>query len=453
MTLSTWLVSLAALCAPGLAPSAPAIAGGEDAWPGWRGPDGSGVAAGSPPVEWSEESNVRWKTPIPGKSNSSPAVWGELVFVTTAVPVGEPPAPVEGEPGPGEQGYREPIVEQEFLLLALSRASGEPAWQRSAARLTPHQGTHPDGTFASATPATDGEVVVASFGSYGIYAFDLAGELLWQVDLGDMDVRRSFGEGSSPVIQGDIVILVWDHSGDSFIVALERRTGKELWRTSRPSVTTWATPIVMEAESGPVVVAGGARAVGYDLATGAELWTLGEPPVPRGSDPAVSGVIASPVRFEDVVLYSTGGRGGALNALRLTSPEGDPNRGQLDPEVLLWEDRSDVPGIPSPIAYEGILYVLKSSSGILSAFDALSGERLYGPERLSGLANAYASPVAAGGHIYLSDREGTFEVVKAGPVLETLAVNQLEDTFDASPAIAGDELFLRGSTHLYCIAE
>jgi outer membrane protein assembly factor BamB len=424
----------------------------EDAWPGWRGPDGSGVAHGSPPVEWSEESNVRWKTPIPGKSNSSPAVWGELVFVTTAVPVGEAPPPKAGEPKPGERGYRDPIVEQEFLLIAVSRATGEVKWERSVARLTPHQGTHPDGTYASATPVTDGEVLIASFGSYGIYAFDLSGEPLWKVDLGDMDVRRSFGEGSSPVLHGDTVVLVWDHSGDSFIVALERRTGEELWRTSRPSVTTWATPIVMEAESGAVVVAGGARAAGYDLATGDELWTLGEPPAPRGSEPTVSGVIASPVKVEDVILYSTGGRPGGLYALRL--PErSESGASALEADALLWIEQTDVPGIPSPIAYDGILYVLKSTSGILSAFDALSGDKLYGPQRLEALANAYASPVAAGGRIYLSDREGTFEVIEAGPVFATLAVNRLDDTFDASPAIAGDELFLRGGASLYCIAE
>jgi outer membrane protein assembly factor BamB len=452
MTLSTVFVSLAALSAPALALLSPG-AGSEDTWPGWRGPNGSGVGTGSPPIEWSEESNVRWKTPIPGKSNSSPAIWGELVFVTTAVSIGEAPEPAEGEPKPGERGYRDPLVEQDFLLLALQRSNGELAWERSVARQTPHQGTHPDGTFASATPATDGEVVIASFGSYGIYAFDMAGEPLWKVDLGDMDVRRSFGEGSSPVLVGDTVVLVWDHSGDSFIVALERLTGKELWRTSRPSVTTWATPIVIEAKSGPVIVAGGGRAVGYDLATGEALWTLGEPPAPRGGEGNASGVIASPVKFEDLVLYSTGGRGGTLRALRPTTPEGDSRTGELEPDAVLWQDTSDVPGIPSPIAYDGILYVLKSSSGILSAFDALSGERLYGPERLSGLANAYASPVAAGGHIYLSDREGTFEVVKAGPAFESLAINELDDAFDASPAIAGDELYLRGSASLYCIAK
>src|SRR5262245_13907055 len=207
------LIALAPLCSM-LVPFS-----GSDSWAGWRGPHASGVAEGSPPIEWSESKNVRWKTAIPGKANSSPIVWGERVFLTTSVGTGkkaDAPPPQDGDQdrGRGQRGTPAPIEEQDFVVLALDRKSGAIVWQKKVATAMPHEGTHPDGTYASPTPTTDGERVYTSFGSYGIYALTLAGEPVWQVDLGDMKVYNAFGEGSSPVLCGDLLLVNWDNEGD-----------------------------------------------------------------------------------------------------------------------------------------------------------------------------------------------------------------------------------------------
>src|SRR5262245_6362399 len=288
-----------------------------DSWPGWRGADKSGVAGGSPPVEWSEKEHVRWKVALPGRGLSSPIVWENRVFVTTAVGTGKrmelaggaargggPPAeggerrgpprgegrgdgpprgdrpprgdgsPPGGDRGPGRDGSRElaPVEEQDFLVLALDRASGAELWRKKVATAMPHQRTHRDGSYASPTPATDGKTLFVSFGSFGIYALGPTGDVLGQVDLGDMLIEGGFGEGISPVLWGDLLIVDWDHEGDSFVVALEKETGKESWRTPRPTGTGWTTPIVVRAGGREELVIGGPRTAAYDPATGKELW-------------------------------------------------------------------------------------------------------------------------------------------------------------------------------------
>jgi len=481
---------------------------GGDEWPGWRGPAGNGLSAGSPPVEWSEEKNVRWKVEIPGKGNSSPVVWGDRVFVTTAIgtgKIGAAPASSDEEPGDrragerggervgergaegGEQGGEQggerggergggvergddrgagrggdrgpgreggggrggfggrgpaPPEEQHFVMLAFDRASGELAWEAEARTGMPPQGTHPDGSYATATPVTDGEHVIASFGSNGLFCYTIAGELVWEKDLGDMDIMRAFGEGSSPVLHRGTLIVNWDNEGDSFLVALDKATGAEKWRTQRPGGTSWCTPTVVDTQSGSQVIVAGAVTKAYDFATGKELWSYGEAPGGSGG-----GVISSAIQHGGLLLFSTGNRRGELRCLdlALVGKEGE--------EPLAWIFEGDTPHVPSPVAHDGIFYVLKSNSGLLSAYDVGSGERLYGPERMQGVADAYASPVVADGRLYFTDRQGAVEVVLAGSEYASLAVNKLEDAFDASPAIAGEEIFLRGRAHLYCIAE
>jgi len=453
-----------------------------DSWPGWRGADGSGVAGGSPPVEWSEDEHVRWKAALPGKGLSSPIVWENSVFVTTAVGTGkkvDPPPQAEGERGggpprgdgerggpprgegeggrpprgegqpqdgdrgPGRGGPgRAPIEEQDFLVLAFERASGKELWRKKLATAMPHQGTHPDGSYASPTPVTDGKALFVSFGSFGIFALSLTGDVLWQVDLGDMQIQNGFGEGSSPVLWGELVIVTWDHEGDSFVVALDKASGKERWRTPRPRGTSWTTPLLVRAKNGTELVVGGTRTVAYDPATGKELWHQGEASG-RG------GAIASPVAIDELVIYATGGRGGG-EARGLVA---EAAAATDEPAEPLWSLRLDGPHVPSPLAYEGKVYLLKQDSGMLSVLDPVAGKLDYGPERLEGVADVYASLVAAKGHLYVAGRDGTVEVLSTWPKIETLAVNKLDDGFDASPAIAGDELFLRGKTSLYCIAK
>jgi len=450
-------------------------------WPGWRGANGSGVAGGSPPIEWSEKEHVRWKVALPGKGISSPIVWENRVFVTTAVGTGKKAEPAPGDegergggpprdggerrgpprgegegggpprgdgppqggergPGRGGPGRGAPIEEQDFLVIAFERASGKELWQKKLATAMPHQGTHPDGSYASPTPVTDGKTLFVSFGSYGIFALSLTSDVLWQIDLGDMQIQNGFGEGSSPVLWGELVIVTWDHEGDSFLVALEKQSGKERWRTPRPSGTSWTTPIVVRAKDREEIVVGGPRTTAYDPATGKELWHQG--------DAGRGGAIASPIAIDELVIYASGGRGGG-EARGLVAEAASSEDKSAEP---LWLARIDGPHVPSPLAYEGKVYVLKQDSGMLSVLDPASGKIEYGPERLDGVADVYASLVAAKGHLYVAGRDGTIEVLTTWPKIETVAVNKLEDGFDASPAIAGDELFLRGKASLYCIA-
>jgi len=427
-----------------LLPQTSASATPGDAWPGWRGPNAGGVAQGSPPLTWSEKENVRWKTPIPGKGLSCPVIWGERVFLTSAVPTGKA---FEGTPaGTTRRSPPEvyaPIEEQEFVVLALERKSGAVQWKKSVLTAMPHQTTHPDGSYASPTPVTDGTHLFVSFGSYGVYALTLAGEVVWQKDLGDLLIEEEFGEGSSPVLAGELLVLNWDHEGDSFLLALDKATGAERWRTPRPKGTSWTTPLVVRAGDALEIVVAGVRTIAYDAASGRELWSYG--PADKGGGMLMS----SPVQSDELVLCSGGGRAGEVRGL-VALPAADAGP---DAEPLLWSTRTAAPGIPSPIVYEGVLYFLEGNSGILDGLDPTSGERRYGPERLKEVADVYASPVAAGGHLYVAGREGKVEVLATRPKLETVAVNTLEDGFDSSPAIAGDELFLRGRASLYCIAK
>jgi len=440
-----------------------------DGWPGWRG-DGQGVSAGAPPVEFAEEKNVRWKVALPGKGNSSPIVWGDRVFVTSAVGTGKkkegeaaeagaerggerPEGEGRGERGEGRGegrggrggfGRGEPVEEQEFVVLALERKTGKTLWQTKLATAMPHEGTHRDGSYAAPTPVTDGERLYVSFGSYGIFALDLAGKVLWQVDLGDMKVNGEFGEGSSPVLVGSNVVVLWAHEGESFLVALDAKSGKESWRTPLAQGTNWSTPLVVTVDGKSELVIGGPRVAAYDPATGQELWGQGE----AGRR---NGAIACPVALDGLVVYAMGGRGGGeARALVAGAAKAE---GAEEDEGLLWSARIDAPHVPSPLAYDGKVYLLKQDSGILSVLDPSTGELTYGPERLDGVADVYASPVVAGQKLYIAGRDGTVEVLSTGAEIATLAVNHLEDGFDASPAVAGNELFLRGRASLYCIAE
>ena len=301
-------------------------------------------------------------------------------------------------------------------------------------------GRHGTNTWASPSAVTDREVVCASFGSIGLYCYDLDGRLLWEADLGDMRTKMGFGEGASPTLHGDLLIVPWDHQGQSFIAAFDKRTGRERWRTPRDEETSWSTPLVIEGEGGAQVVTSATEAVrGYDAATGELLWW------DRG---VTENAIPTPVSTDGLVFVTSGYRGSRLAAIDLSRAAGDI-RGS---DAVVWSVDRDTPYVPSPLLLDGQLYVLKSNSGVLTAYDAATGARRYGPERLRGIRNVYASPVAAGGRLYVTSREGATAVLRAGPQFEVLAVNTLDDGFDASPAIAGDEIYLRGRQFLYAIA-
>jgi outer membrane protein assembly factor BamB len=421
-----------------------------DYWPQWRGPLGTGESpTAEPPIEWSEDENVRWKVALPGNGKASPIVWKDRVYVLTAIPAGEAPAGKEGEdesegddkPAASFMSKVAPDQPQRFTVLALERASGKVAWEGVAREAKPHEGVHGDASWASASAVTDGEVLIAHFGSNGLFAYDLTGKKLWERDLGKMKVRGEFGEGASPALHGDTLVVQWDHEGPCFVVALDKRTGEERWRAERDEHTSWGSPVIAEVDGAPQVLTTGTEKIrAYDLKSGELVWQaegLTDNPVP------------TPVVVGDTAIFMSGFRGCALVAVRLSGAKGDIQ----GTEAIVWSAPEDTPYVPSPVATGGLLYFFKSNSGILTARDMHSGERAFGPERLESVENVYASPVAAAGRVYAIGRDGGVEVLAAGPKLEVLARNTLDEGFDASPALAGKELYLRGDQHLYCLAQ
>jgi len=415
-------------------------------WHHWRGPNADGtVPRGDPPLIWSESKNIRWKKEIPGEGLATPVVWKDRIFVLTAVKTDEQVKRKEAAPRPeprrgGRRRRRaaQPIHVYEFVVLCLNRKTGKVLWKRVANREVPHEGHHSTASFASSSPTTDGRYLYASFGSRGVYCYDLKGKLRWKRDLGDMRTRNRFGEGASPVIHGNSLIHIWDHEGDSFLVCLDARTGKDRWRVERDEVTTWATPMVVEHEVVTQVVANGKKRIrSYDLATGKVLWECGG----QANNP-----IACPVVHEGVVYCMTGHRGFAIHAIPLDS------RGDItDTEKILWMRDDAAPYVASPVLADGLLYLTKSQNAILSCLDAKTGEAYFAQKRMPGVRRLYASLVSAAGKIYLVGRNGTTLVLKRGKTLKVLATNKLDEGIDASPVIVGKQLFLRGKKHLYCI--
>jgi outer membrane protein assembly factor BamB len=408
-------------------------------WAQWRGPQASGVSAtANPPLEWSETRNIRWKVEIPGRGSASPIVWGDRLFVLTAVPVG-----VTGDAEHGPRGSLTPRGIHRFTVMAIDRKTGRTIWERVAREPEPHERSHVDnGTWASGSPVTDGERVFAYFESFGLYAYDLDGKLLWEKDLGDKRMRNQFGEGSTPAIHGNTLVVVWDHiGGESFIVALDKRDGKELWRMPRKEIDTWATPLILEVNGrAQVIVPAMERVRSYDLDTGAIVWE---------SDGLTMNAIPSPVYGDGMVFLMSGFAGNDLKAIRVADAKGNID----GTTAIAWTLNRDTPYVPSPVLVDGILYFLKTNSGILTAVDARTGTPHYQSQRLEDVPNVFASPVSARGRIYLPGREGTTLVIKSGPTFEVLAKNTLDDGFDASPALVDNEIYMRGYKYLYAIAQ
>jgi len=430
--------SAAIAVALGVTASAQAPSVDERNWGQWRGPHATGVSkTAEPPLEWSETKNVRWKVEIPGRGSGSPVVWGDRVYVTTAVPSG-----FTGDAAHAPRGGIQPRVPHRFVVMALNRADGKVLWEKTVREETPHEASHTDnGTWASSSVAVDGQHIIASFESRGIFAFDMEGKLVWEKDFGDKKMRNQFGEGSTPALYRDRLVVVWDQQGgQSFVAGLNKRTGEELWRVDRNEIDTWATPLVVENEGrAQVIVPGRNRLKSYDLESGETVWE---------SAGLTMNPIPSPVHADGMVFATSGFQGNNLKAIRLAGAKGDIT----DTPSIVWTLDRDTPYVPSPILYEGILYILKSNNGILSAFDAKSGAPHYQNQRLVEIPNVFASPVGALGRVYFPGREGTTLVIKNSPTFEVLARNVLDDGFDASPALVGREIYLRGQKFLYCIA-
>jgi hypothetical protein len=439
--------ALAALLHPVNAPEAQSP---RQAWPQWRGPLATGEApAGDPPVRWSETDGVRWKIPVPGSGASTPIVWGDTIYLQTAVPTGELKPTKQnftvdfqrtGESVYYGQAYVQSRQDHAFQLLAIDRATGAARWSRTLRVEQPQEGRHPTNTWASASPSTDGEHIIAFFGSRGLYALTMKGDVVWEKDFGEMVTRNGWGEGASPTLFRNRVIVTWDAEESSFIAVLDKATGKELWRRARGEPTTWATPLAVSFAGRTQIVTNGTNHVrGYDLESGDVLW----------EGPGLTfNSIPSPVSADGIAYLTSGFQGSALLAIDLSNARGPVSAGA----GLLWRRDRDTPYVASPLLYRGSLYVFKHLSGIMTVLDAKSGSIQYGPSRINDIPDLYASPVAAAGRVYIAGRDGAIVVLEHGASPKTLAVNRLDEGFDASPAIVDGELYLRGRKSLYRIS-
>lgn len=327
-----------------------------------------------------------------------------------------------------------------WMVLSLDRATGKEKWRQVLKEVQPHEGHHKDHGFASFSPVTDGERLYVFLGSRGLHCLDLNGKVLWSQDLGRMQTRNGFGEGGSAAVHGDVVVVNWDHEGDDFIAAFDTRTGKERWRQKRDEGTGWTTPLVVQVGGKPqVVVNASGRIRAYDLEAGNELWSCAG---------MTANAIPTPVAANGILYATSGFRGAALLAIRL-GQSGDLTGG----DAIVWKHAKNTPYVPSPLYVDDRIYLYSGNNAMLSVFDARNGQVLVDAVRVPGISGVYASPVAAAGRVYLLGREGTAVVLKRADQLEVLATNRLDDSFDASPAVVGKQLFLRGHENLYCISE
>ena len=332
------------------------------------------------------------------------------------------------------------LTKHEFKLYCFDRNSGKEIWQKVATVAQPHQKTHDTNGFASASPCTDGQHVYAHYGSRGLFCYTLDGELKWKrEDFGKMETLNGFGEGSSPTLEGDKILVPWDHNGPSALYALNKLTGETIWKESRDEPTGWATPLVVEFAGRKQIIMNGQNfARSYDLESGKELWRCnGQTKRP----------VASPVAANGIVYIGSGFQGAFMGAFR---PDG---KGDIKgTEKVIWTINHDAPDIASPVLTSGRLYFHKGKSGQLTCVDAATGKPHYVAQRIEGVDSTYASPIAAAGHVFLTGRSGKTVVIKDADELKIVSINDVGETLSATPAPVDNELFLRGENHLYCIA-
>ncbi len=471
-------------------------AGAVENWPQFRGPTGAGLAEQKLPTEWGNDQNIAWKVELPGAAWSQPVVWGDKIFLTTAVtenqtkpksggggfgggrpgggrpggfgggpPGGTPPRnndndddrppsrPGSGRPpggfgggGFGGRGGSPPNAVYRWKVMCLDRATGKVLWENLAKEGKPSISIHSTNTYASETPIIDGERLYVYFGMTGLYCFDLEGKQIWSKELGSFNMMNGWGAGSSPAIDGDRLYIQCDNEQKSFIAAFDKKTGEELWRKSRDERSNWSTPFVWKNKvRTEIVTGGGTKMRSYDPKTGELLWELG------GS---VSRCSATPVGDEEMLYVGSGGGmggNGPLSAVK-AGAKGDitPSGDRETSEGVAWTVDRAGPPMASPLLYRGNLYVLDQRGGVLSCYDAKSGKQHY-KQRITGAKGFTSSPWAGDGKVFCLDESGQTFVMEAGNELKLLATNKLDDMFWSSAAFAGDQLLLRGIDRLYCI--
>jgi outer membrane protein assembly factor BamB len=422
-------------------------------WPQFRGPGASGVVeGGTAAIKWDAEKsqNTRWKIAIPGLGHSSPVVWGNKIFVTTAVS-----SAAKNETRYGLYGDVAPVKDDPqhvWKVYALDKNTGKILWERTAYEGLPKVKRHPKSTHSDSTPVTDGKYVVALFGSHGLYAYDLKGKLKWKQDLGILDsgwfydADYQWEHGSSPIIYRGLVIIQADVQKDSFIAAYDLKTGKLVWKTPREEISSWGTPTVFEGKTRAELITNGSKAIrGYDPATGKELWRL---------TPNSEVTTPTPFVAHDLIFVTSGYAPiQPIYAIRLGAT-GDISLkdGKDSNSSIAWSKQRGGPYMPTPVVYGDLLYTC-SNQGVLTAYNAVTGERIY-QERLGGKGGAFtASPVASDGKIYLASEDGDVFVVKAGPKYELLSTNRVGEVMMATPAISEGLIIVRGINHLFAFGE
>lgn len=410
-------------------------------WPQWRGPEATGFSSSAnPPIRWSESENVQWKSSIPGLGHSSPIVWKDSIFITTAIPFGPPLEKPQWSGAPGAHNNLSVTQRHRFVVLSFDRQTGKLNWSKTVKEALPHAGGHETGSLASASCSTDGHTLIAFFGSQGLYGLNLQGEIRWRHTFGKMATKHGHGEGSSPLLHDNRVYVNWDHEGQSSMTAFDAKSGQPLWQQNRDEKTSWATPIAIRVNGRVQIIASGTEAIkAYHPESGNELWWGG-----RLSD----NIVASPVYAHGILVAGSSYDRRAMVAIKAEKATGHIETSK----AILWERSRLTPYVPSPLIVGRHVYFLRHYQNILSRVNLETGLDEGGPYRLPGVRDIYASPVAVEDRLYLVDREGTTLVMSTGREPEMLAVNRLDDAFSASPALAGEDFILRGEKYLYRIA-
>ncbi len=409
-------------------------------WSEWRGPLANGVAIDAkPPIEWNADTNIRWRTAIPGRGHSTPVVVGDRIFLTTAIPIGAKFTPkMSGRPG--EHDNLAVDSKFQFVVICIDRRDGSMRWRKVVHEGLPVEAGHNTASLASASPVIDNARVYAHFGSHGLYCLDFDGEILWQKSFGQMHSKHGHGEGASPTLSGNTLIVNWDHEEKSFLAALNKLTGEVLWHRDRKEDTSWSSPIVIEHTGKKhVVVCGTNRVRGYDLQSGDVLWECGG---------MSSNIVATPVFANGVLYVGSSYEKKMLMAIDLVGATGDITGSKH----VLWSRDRGTPYVPSMLLYDDALYFLAHYQNVLTRVHGPTGKDSPGAIRLSSLGSIYASPVGANGHVYITDLSGTTEVITHAAIPRTVAVNRLNENVNASLAIIDDEILIRGEKNLYCVA-
>lgn len=414
-------------------------------WPQWRGTGGQGISDEKNfPTEWSDKKNIAWKTAIPGRGRSSPVIWGNRIFLTTAI---------EGEVIPGAkavdhvlggQPFKHPDSvggdrKHTFKVMCLDRDSGKVLWEQTAYEGRVYDDRHKRGAYAAPTMVTDGRYVYAWFGSEGLYCYDFNGKQIWNQSFGGI-ATVGMGVGTSPVLHENLVILQCDEDGGekSFIVAVDKKTGKTAWKVARQVEASWSTPVIVQAAGRTELITNGNQfIISYDPATGKELWRT------KGVE---SNAIHTPLIGDGMVYVTAGYPAKRVLAIKLGG-NGDITN---TPNVA-WKYEKGTAYVATPILYGGYLYLI-SDKGILTCLDAKTGAVKYEGGRVPVPASFMSSPIAFDGKILISSEDGDTFVVKAGPVHEIIRSNPLNEAIFATPSLAAGKIFIRGEKHLYCIS-